>query len=313
MKEKKRSSKSIIIVGILAICIVTFFAFGKKNIVYKYYSYDIERKYNNIKENDYYLEDNFNYVDDYKDLGIKNNKDLINFIYYALNSGENYIERYIDKTYTSYMDDINNLTSNDGTKFKEEIAILNNFVHPYNSSSNIKLSYGSEYTFGIKINRAYTDTEIKEINSVVDKVINERVNNNDMPVKEKIKIIHDYIIDNTEYDKLKYENINDTTYKSQTAYGALIQGYATCNGYADAIAIFLNKLNVINYKISNNEHIWNLVYLDGSWYHLDLTWDDPISETNINRDTYFLISTKSLEELNDGSHSFNKEIYSEAK
>ena len=88
----------------------------------------------------------------------------------------------------------------------------------------------------------------------------------------------------------------------------MIQGYGTCNGYADAMAIFLDKLNIINYKIS----IWNLVYLDGKWYHLDLTWDDPISETNINRDTYFLITTKTLEELNDGTHNFDKKIYSEA-
>ena len=42
------------------------------------------------------------------------------------------------------------------------------------------------------------------------------------------------------------------------------------------------------------------------------TWDDPISETNINRDTYFLITTKTLEELNDGTHNFDKKIYSEA-
>ena len=142
-------------------------------------------------------------------------------------------------------------------------------------------------------------------------MISEKTNNS-MPIREKIRVIHDYIIDNTEYDKLKNDNINDTTYKSQTAYGALIQGYATCNGYSDAMAIFLDKLNVINYKISNDEHIWNLVYLDGKWYHLDLTWDDPISEINVNRDTYFLITSDKLLELNDGTHEFDKNIYSEA-
>ena len=84
-------------------------------------------------------------------------------------------------------------------------------------------------------------------------------------------------------------------------------------GYADAMAIFLDKLNVINYKISNEEHIWNLVYLDGKWYHLDLTWDDPISDINVNRDTYFLITTNTLEKINDGTHKFDKSIYTEAK
>lgn len=310
-KRNKSGGKLILITGIIAIIIITVCTFCKESIVYKYYEYNIEKKYMNIKENEYFIEDNFNYVENYSDAGIKNKNDLINFIYYALNSGIEYSERYIDKDYTNYLTDIDTLTKNNGKLFKEEMSIMNNFVHPYNSSDNIKLSYGGEYIFGLTINKAYTDKEISEINEVVDKVISENTNNG-MPIREKIRIIHDYIIDNTEYDKLKNDDINDNTYKSQTAYGALIEGYATCNGYSDAMAIFLNRLNVINYKISNDEHIWNLVYLDGKWYHLDLTWDDPISDTNVNRDTYFLITTNELEELNDGTHQFDKKTYSEA-
>lgn len=309
-KNNKKGGKLIIIFGILSIIVVTFFAFNKKNIVYKYYAYNIEKKYSNKEENNYYLDDHFNYVENYKNMGIRNKDDLINFIYYALNAGIGHTERYIENEYVNYLEDINNLTSNNGEKFKKQLSILNNFVHPYNSSDNIKISYGSEYTFGVTIKRAYTEKEIEEINRVVDKVIAEKTSN-DMPIREKIRVIHDYIIDNTEYDKLKTANINDTTYKSHTAYGALIEGYATCNGYSDAMTIFLDKLNVINYKISNDEHIWNLVYLDGKWYHLDLTWDDPISDENINRDTYFLITTDDLEKLNDGTHNFDKRIYSE--
>ncbi len=310
-KKDSTGGKIILIAGIISVIIVTICAFGKKGITQKYYEYKIDKKYANMNENEYYIEDNFAYVDNYQDTGIKNKKELIDYIYYVLNSGIEKSERYVDKIYVNYLDDINTLTKDNGKIFKEEVSILNNFVHPYNSSNNIKIFYGGEYTFGITIKKAYTDNEIKEINKIVDKVINEKTNNS-MPIREKIKVIHDYIIDNTEYDKLKNDNINDTTYKSQTAYGALIEGFATCNGYSDAMAIFLNKLNVINYKISNDEHIWNLVYLDGKWYHLDLTWDDPISDTNVNRDTYFLITTSKLEELNDGTHEFDKKIYSEA-
>ena len=132
-----------------------------------------------------------------------------------------------------------------------------------------------------------------------------------MSTKEKIKVIHDYIINNTNYDTLKTNNINDATYKSNTAYGVLIQGYGICSGYSDAMAIFLDKFNIINYKVSNDEHIWNLVYLDGKWLHLDLTWDDPISDKNVTRDNYFLIDTNTLEKLDDNSHYFNSSIFSE--
>lgn len=311
MNKKNKYGKAILVTGFIAIVVVTICAFQKDKIVYKYYEYTIDKKYSKININDYYKDDNFNYVDDYTESGIKNRNDLINSIYYAINSGTDYIERYIDSDYTNYINDINTLTAYNGAEFKKIISTLNNFVHPYNSSNNVKISYGGDYKIGITINRAYTQDEINEINNKVDKILNENVNNN-MPPKEKIRAIHDYIIDHTEYDKLKYENKNDDTYKSNTAYGVLIEGYGTCNGYADAMEIFLDKMNIINYKISNEEHIWNLVYLDGKWYHLDLTWDDPISDININRDTYFLISTKTLEKINDGTHTFDKNIYSEA-
>lgn len=310
--KKNKGGSLILVVGTISIIIVTVCAFNKDYIIHKYYEYTLNNKYLTQKTNEYYLEDNFNYVDNYMGIGISNKIELINFIYYALNSGISSTERYIDRRYSNYQNDIDMLTINNGEGFKETISLLNNFVHPYNSSNNIKLTYGGDYTIGISINKAYSNDDIAAINEIVDKVIKEKLNNN-MPTREKIKIIHDYIIDNAEYDKLKYENKNDTTYKSNTAYGVLVQGYGTCNGYADAMAIFLDKLNIINYKISNSEHIWNLVYLDGKWYHLDLTWDDPISDVNINRDTYFLITTLELEELNDGTHKFDKSIYTEAK
>lgn len=311
MKKKNKGGKLIIVIGVISIVLVTICAFNKENIKYKYYEYTMNKKYSSQVVNEYYIEDNFNYVENYTDIGIKNKEELINFIYYTLNSGIPHTERYIKKEYTNYQNDINILSSNNGKDFKEIISLLNNFVHPYNSSNNININYGGKYKIGITINKAYTNEEINQINEVVDKVIKEKITNN-MPPKEKIKIIHNYIIDNTQYDKLKYEDKNDKTYKSNTAYGVLIEGYGTCNGYADAMAIFLDKLNIINYKISNEKHIWNLVYLDGSWYHLDLTWDDPISDININRDIYFLITTEKLEELNDGTHNFDKTIYTEA-
>ena len=310
--KKNKGGSLIWAVGTISIIIVTVCAFNKDYIIHKYYEYTLNNKYLTQKTNEYYLEDNFNYVNNYMGIGISNKIELINFIYYALNSGISSTERYIDRSYSNYQNDIDMLTINNGEGFKETISLLNNFVHPYNSSNNIKLTYGGDYTIGISINKAYSNDDIAAINEIVDKVIKEKLNNN-MPTREKIKIIHDYIIDNAEYDKLKYENKNDATYKSNTAYGVLVQGYGTCNGYADAMAIFLDKLNIINYKISNSEHIWNLVYLDGKWYHLDLTWDDPISDVNINRDTYFLITTSELEELNDVTHKFDKSIYTEAK
>ena len=146
----------------------------------------------------------------------------------------------------------------------------------------------------------------------INEIYKEVIGNSNFDNTTKIKKLHDYIINNTEYDTLKTDNINDTTYRSNTAFGVLVEGYGICSGYSDTISIFLNKLGIENHKISNDTHIWNLVYINGVWTHLDSTWDDPISDRNLNRDTYFLISYDELEKLNDDTHSFDKNIYIEA-
>ena len=297
--------KLILVNGIIMIIVVTICTFNKDEIKYKMVESSIMQKYGSIEENNYFIEDNFTYVDNYTDPKIESKTDLINSIYYLLNTGTDYAERYCDINYTSCVSDIEELIKDDYA-----LSLLNNFVHPYNSFEQIVLTYDST-TIGIEFDHVYSSAEIKEIDEKVDKFIAEKITN-DMGTQEKIKLVHDYIIDNTSYDSLKSEDINDTTFKSNTAYGVLFQGQGICSGYSDAMAIFLNKLNIINYKISNDNHIWNLVYIDGKWLHLDLTWDDPISEKNITRDTYFLITTDNLEYLNDTVHTFNKSTFKEA-
>ena len=107
----------------------------------------------------------------------------------------------------------------------------------------------------------------------IDNIYNKIVISNDM--KENIKSAHDYIINNTKY------NVNDEKTSiptdSSTAIGVFFNGLATCNGYTDAMALLLDKMNISNVRISNDSHIWNLVKIDDKWLHLDLTWDDPIN------------------------------------
>ena len=124
IRKNNNSSVLLIITGLLAIIIVTIAVFFKDNIIYKYYEYKIDKDYSSTNTNSYYVEDNFEFVDEYVDTGIKSREDFINFIYFALNSGTDYIERYIDKNYSSYDDDVAKLTENDGDGFKETISIL---------------------------------------------------------------------------------------------------------------------------------------------------------------------------------------------
>lgn len=300
-----RGGKVIISVGFLIILILSICAFFKSDIEYIVVTKNIDRLYGNTVENDYFIEDNFDYVDNASDAILTSKEDIINTIYFLINSGTTYSERYCSKDYENCFNDINELSSD-----VELLTNLNNYVHPYNSFDNISFSFNNEVV-QIKIEHIYSEDDINTLNKIIDEFINNNITNS-MGTKEKIRIIHDYIINNADYDILKTKNKDDNTYRSSTAYGVLVQGYGICSGYSDAMAIFLDKLNIINYKISNDQHIWNLVYLDGEWLHLDLTWDDPISDSNITRDNYFLISTENLEKLDDGVHYYNKSIFTEA-
>ena len=79
--------------------------------------------------------------------------------------------------------------------------------------------------------------------------------------------------------------------------------------------LFLERLNIKSYKISSDQHVWNAVYINGTWKHLDLTWDDPVAvdKTDYLEHSYFLIDTNKLLQQERTQHTFNQEIYAELK
>lgn len=93
---------------------------------------------------------------------------------------------------------------------------------------------------------------------------------------QKEKAIHDYIIRNVAYDE-------SYSPSSHSAYAALYNKKAVCQGYALLAYKMLDEAGISVRCVfgtgHSESHLWNLVYLDGNWYHLDCTWDDPIPDT----------------------------------
>ena len=293
------------VLGLIAIALVTivnFYPDESREFIENIFN---RKEFIIAKANDYYLENDIKYVQNFTD-DVSSKQELLNYIYYVINTGSDYADGECTKEYTNCVEDIKQIAEDEKT-----LSILNNFVHPYNSFKTVSFTYNTSGTFSLIVEHLYSKEDITQINSIVESKIAELISDN-MDNYDKIKAIHNYIIDSSTYDSLKNDNINDDTYKSNTAYGVLIQGYGICSGYSDAMAIFLDYLGIENYKISNDTHIWNLVHINGTWRHLDATWDDPISKYNENRDTYFLIDYPTLEKLNDNTHSFDKSIYKEA-
>lgn len=263
--------------------------------------------------NEYRLNNNYNFVQLTDSYTPKNKQDIFNIIYSGLNNGWDEFSYFCNSQYEDCLEDSRNITDS-----VIDISYVNNFVHPYNSFKSIKIIINNLGKVTIHINKLYTAEEIFETNKAVEDIYSKLITDQ-MTDREKITAIHDYIINNTIYDTERAENISNNNiynkYESQKAYGALLQGFAICGGYSDAMAIFLNKMGIKNYKISSSNHVWNLVNLDGKWYHLDLTWDDPVVNTkeNLLLHNYFLITTDELENLDKEQHTFDKNVFVEAK
>ena len=268
-----------------------------------------QEKQEEIKYNDYSKKKDYAYVAITNDLKINNKDEIRNIFYTILDSGEDEFNIFCDSDYKTCTKDVESFFDD-----KNNLSDINNFVHPYNSFKNIKISVTNYGKITLNITHIYNDDEISIINDQIDKFINENINNN-MSTEEKIKAFHDYIVNNTKFDteiENSQDRLNSTSYN---AYGLLINHKAICGGYSDTMAIYLDKLNVPNYRISTNEHVWNLVNLDNKWLHLDVTWDDPVVSdgTDMLMYDYYLIDTNTLLSKDTTQHNFNKEIYIEAQ
>lgn len=303
--------KVIIILTITLLIVGGFYYIGThyQDEIYIYYRENVKKVKQDIKleKNEYYKDKNYSYVQNTNDFVAKDKKHLINIFYTVINSGTNKFTFYCDENYKNCTKDVIELISN-----KDILSNVNNFVHPYNSFETINASYDEYGQVDLTINKVYTKEDIQVLNTKVQKIINKKIKKN-MSNKQKIKTIHDYIINNGRYatDKIRKKHPNKDYNK---ANDILIEGVGLCSAYSDAMALFLYEFGIDNYKIASDNHIWNLVKINNNWLHLDLTWDDPVTQTGVQKleDIFMLIDNKELKELKVTQHKYDKNIYKEA-
>ncbi len=260
-----------------------------------------------LENNNYASSKNYQYIQLTDDFSPKDKKHLINLYYTVINSGMTNFTFYCPKEYSDCISDVEDLSDD-----KPLLSNINNYVPVFNSFSSLKTVFDTLGRVTIKVYPIYSEDQQKEINQILDEVEKKYLKET-MTTEEKIKAIHDYIINTTQYDKDRSDK-KVKKYHSDTAYGALVEHKAICGGYADAMKLFLDRMGIENYKIASENHIWNLVKIDGEWLHLDLTWDDPLTDTgeDVLEYSYFLITTEELLTLEADQHNFNKSVYLEA-
>lgn len=299
--------KILLKLGIFFITIgVIFSVYLNFDDVLRFYRDVILKERDNIviTKNDYYRDYDFEFVQNTDNFIIKDEKQIKNIIYTILNSGVDEFSFFCDYDYKDCLSKIKEVSQNQAL-----LSHINNFVHPYNSFKSLSTSYSEYGKITLEVKKNYNDDEIKAINKKVSEIKAKYINDK-MSITDKIETIHNYIIDNSVYEDSNDEHKN-------TAYGVLLNGKGVCGSYSDAMAIFLDEFKIKNYKISSEAHVWNLVNINNSYLHLDLTWDDPITNTGEYNEKYrylfFLIDTTRLIHLSDDTHKYDKEIYKEAK
>ncbi len=145
------------------------------------------------------------------------------------------------------------------------------------------------------VSKSKIPSYIKKFNKAANKII--KSVDSSLSAFQKALLVHDAIIENC-----MYKEGGDITY---TAYGALVNKKAVCEGYSRAYCYLLSKLGVESKVINNQskEHCWNYVKVGGKWYHVDVTSDDPTPDTcGYVSHTYFMMSDSKIKSLNYAYH-----------
>jgi hypothetical protein len=150
---------------------------------------------------------------------------------------------------------------------------------------------GSNVSAEVHVKLAYRETKEQTdyVNRKVTNVLKEIIVPG-MTNHEKVKAIHDWIVLNLSYD---------TSLQKYTAYDGLVTGSTVCQGYSLLAYRMLEQVGIDNRIVEGTAgdqlHAWNLVKLDGKWYHMDTTWDDPTPDRKGKvSHSYYLLSDNEM-------------------
>jgi transglutaminase-like putative cysteine protease len=165
------------------------------------------------------------------------------------------------------------------------------FVQITRTGDVYNISYRVTYNDDYKVLRAWQEPRFKaKLNANEQKLYNEAMRlvsnqiNKAATDFDKLLLIHDYLVSKVSYDERVVgsggrinKNANPNAF---TAYGALLEGKAVCEGYSKSIYLLANMAGVKAMKVNGDAnrvpHSWNKALVAGSWYNIDATFDDPI-------------------------------------
>ena len=155
------------------------------------------------------------------------------------------------------------------------LADLNARVEGGEAISKLSCYYSRDTGLAVAIGLEYcTAQDVAAMQVKLDQLV-DQANTLCQTDLEKVFYVHEWLVQNIAYDR---EHLSDDVQDDHNLRGALLEGTAVCDGYAKTYALVLRKLGITGVLVTSKDigHAWNMVELDGNWYQVDCTWDDPV-------------------------------------
>ncbi|WP_413364282.1 DUF5050 domain-containing protein [Lysinibacillus sp. 3P01SB] len=178
------------------------------------------------------------------------------------------------------------------TDATEEAAQRDTYIAGHLSNREMEYEY-SKTKATIRVTQSYlTNPQQEQMVEGITASIVSTMRPEEMTDFEKVKFVNDYIVKNTEYSE-------ESVASSHSAYAVAHEGKGVCQGYALFAQKLLQALGMESMyvvgEVYTGGHAWNLVKVEGEWYHLDTTWNDPVPDrgTGVRYD-YFLLNDRDM-------------------
>lgn len=201
-----------------------------------------------------------------------------------------YIEQLIVNELENFNNEIDisgyNIHKNDVSKIVTSIIEKNPQLFYVEKEYKVSYSEQSNEAFSIYFSFKYNNSElgikVNDFNSRIQLITDEIMKSE--TAFDKIHSCHDYIVKNYSYDETK---------GSADVYNMLLTGQGTCMAYTGLFGYVMSQCGIEN-TIAKSEqlnHIWNVVKLNGEYYNVDVTWDDPIGGVSFSTSHKYLLKS----------------------
>lgn len=151
------------------------------------------------------------------------------------------------------------------------------------------------------------ETMLKKVEAAADRLLTGIAGNSALTDVQKALLLHDRLAVHCEYDRGVLAK-KAAAANARNIYGALVERSAVCDGYTRTYIYLLGKVGIRSEMNRSDKliHSWNIVYIDGKPYHVDVTFDDPSYDmTGRVLHEHFLLSSAALYKREHAANDYN--------